>query len=150
MDALQTPDVERLLQLLEEQRTHYQRLRDLGHEQRKLISGDRPELLLNILRDRQQLVTELARLNEALAPYRRAWDAIYPQLPEPQRQRSQALLAEINGLLALILQCDQEDTALLSARRSAVAAAMSDLSGGRTANAAYAAPAPAAAGGFTA
>ena len=48
------------------------------------------------------------------------------------------LLEQINGMLQVILRADQEDQALLSARKQAVARSLSDVSGAQTANAAYA------------
>jgi hypothetical protein len=129
---------EGLVKLLKEQRDLYLRLRDLSERQRNLISGDRPELLLNILRDRQTLVTALAKVNEQLSPYRRNWQGIYDALPEVTRHTVSRLLEEINGTLQVILRTDQEDQALLSARKQAVARSLNDVSGGRAANAAYA------------
>jgi hypothetical protein len=131
-------DPHRLLTLLAQQRDLYVKLRELSDKQRSLITGDRPELLLSILRDRQDLVTSLARLNEHLSPFRRNWDALYAALPEDERTQSSSLLQEINGLLRVILRTDQEDSALLSVRKQTVAADLAGLSGGRTANAAYA------------
>ena len=126
-----------LIDLLREQRDLYQQLQNLSERQRRLISGDRPELLLNILRDRQTLVTQLARVNEQLSPYRNHWQDIYSQLPKAQRDLASKLLSEINGMLELILEADQEDQALLSARKQAVASAISDVTGGQAANEAY-------------
>jgi hypothetical protein len=131
-------DPNRLITLLEQQRDMYLKLRELSDKQRSLIAGDRPELLLGILRDRQDLVTSLARLNDQLGPFRRNWDALYAALPEGRRTHASGLLQEINGLLRVILRTDQEDGALLSVRKQAVAASIADLSGGRTANTAYA------------
>ena len=129
---------QRLLELLTEQRELYARLRELSERQRSLISGDRPERLLNILRDRQTLVSALVGLNEKLGPYRRDWDRMYNALPESTRTRASGLLQEINGLLQVILKTDREDSALLAARKQSVAQAMSTVSGGQIANAAYA------------
>ncbi len=137
-DAATSLDPSRLIALLERQRDLYVKLRELSDKQRKMIAGDRPELLLNILRDRQDLVTSLARLNDELAPFRRNWDAMYSALPEAHRAQASRLLEEINGLLRTILRTDQEDGALLSARKQSVAAEMAGISGGQTANAAYA------------
>lgn len=132
------PAPERLLTLLKKQRDLYLRLQELSERQRALISGDRPELLLNILRDRQSLVTALAAVNEELSPYRRDWQRVYAALPEVTRHSASELLEEINGMLQVILRADQEDQALLSARKQAVARSLNDVSGGRAANAAYA------------
>jgi hypothetical protein len=132
------PDPKRLIDLLTKQRDLYHKLRDLSEKQRTMISGDRPDLLLNVLRERQELVTSLARLNEEMGPYRRNWDAAYSALPSEHRDEASGLLQEINGLLRVILQTDREDTALLSARKQSVANDIAEVSGGQAANTAYA------------
>ncbi len=146
-DATNPLAPEKLLDLLTQQRDLYRRLQDLSDRQRDLIAGDRPEQLLNILRDRQTLVTALAKVNEQLSPYRRNWRAIYKTLPEESRRRASALLEEINDKLQVILKADQEDQALLSARKQAVARSLNQVSGGQTANAAYARQGASIAGG---
>jgi hypothetical protein len=142
-DALSQLDTNRLIHLLKQQRELYLQLRDLSDRQRALIASDSPDLLLSILRDRQTLVAALVRLNEQLAPYRRDWEAVQATLSDDVRQQAAQLLEEINDLLRNILRVDQEDGALLSARKQAVAQSLSDVSGGRTANAAYARQGPA-------
>ncbi len=127
-----------LIGLLTQQRDLYLKLRVLSDKQRSMISGDRPALLLEILHERHDLVAALARLNESLSPFRREWDANYAALPEQQRGQASALLREINGLLAGILRTDQEDEALLAARKQSIAADLAGATGGRVANAAYA------------
>ncbi len=133
-----SPDPSELLVLLAKQRDLYRSLRELSEKQRSMISSNRPEQLINILRDRQGLVTSLARLNEEMGPFRREWDTSYSSLPEGHRQQASELLQEINGLLRVILQTDQEDSAMLSARKQVVAKEMATLSGGQIANTAYA------------
>lgn len=134
-------DTSRMIELLRRQRDLYRGLRELSEKQRTMISGDRPELLLSILRDRQDLVTSLARLNEELGPFRRNWDALYAGLPEPLRNEASGLLHEINTLLRTILQTDQEDSALLSARKQVIGAQITGVAGGQAANTAYGRPA---------
>lgn len=129
---------ERLLKLLTEQRELYGRLRELSARQRELLSGDHPEQLLGILRERQALVAALARLNEELAPFRRNWEHTYRNLPDDVRRQAGSLLQEINELLRHILRSDQEDSALLAARKQAAAERITEYGGGQSANAAYA------------
>ena len=136
--APNVPDATRIVALLTRQRDLYRQLRELSEKQRHTITGDRPELLLSILRDRQQLVNELARLNTEMGPLRRNWDAAYAALPEAERGQASELLQEINGLLRVILRTDQEDGALLAARKQAVAAEIAGLAGGQQVNTAYA------------
>jgi hypothetical protein len=135
-----------LIALLTRQRDLYLKLRVLSDKQRSMISGDRPALLLEILHERHDLVAALAHLNESLSPFRRDWDANYAALPEDERGQASALLREINGLLAGILRTDQEDEALLAARKQAIAADLAATTGGRVANAAYARHASGASG----
>ncbi|MFH1745709.1 MAG: flagellar export chaperone FlgN [Planctomycetota bacterium] len=131
-------DSKRLINLLTQQRDYYLRLRELSEQQRTLISGGRPDQLLNILRERQTLVGSLARLNEQLAPFRRNWEGTYAGLPDDQRAQANNLLQEINNLLRVILRTDQEDSALLSARKQSVGQEIGAVSNGRAANTAYA------------
>ena len=136
--AQNAPDAERLIVLLTEQRDLYGRLRELSDRQRSLISGDRPEQLLGILQERQTLISSLSTLNEQLAPFRREWDAMYARLPEESRERTSALLNEINALLKVILKTDREDSVLLAARKHTVAQELSGVAGGKNAANAYA------------
>lgn len=135
--APQKSRAEKLIELLTEQRNHYQRLRQLSEQQRSLICGDRPEQLLSILQERQLLVNALMRLNASLAPFRREWDEMYAALPEPSRHAAGLLLAEINTALQVILQNDHQDSALLAAKKQLVADELSELGGSRAAGAAY-------------
>jgi len=139
---------ERLMKLLTEQRDLYRSLRDLSARQRTLISGDRPELLLDVLSRRQQIVSRLAEINAQLTPFRSDWTGVYAQLPDDTRSAASAMLDEINGMLQVILRDDQEDSALLSARKQSVGAAIRATTGARAASVAYGAapgrPAPGA------
>lgn len=128
---------ERLIRLLSEQRAMYLRLQELSRLQRGMIAGERPELLLNILRDRQKLVTALADINQQLTPFRQDWEGVYSQLPEDVRTQAGELLTQINDMLTVILDTDQQDGALLAARRQSVADSLNSLAGGQAANAAY-------------
>jgi hypothetical protein len=129
---------EQLIDLLRQQRDLYTRLGELAEQQRTLIASDRPESLLNVLRERQALVGKLAQLNMKLAPYRRDWHETYSELDDDSRQQAGALLDEINGMLQTILKSDREDSALLSTRKQMIAGELKEVSGGQKANAAYA------------
>jgi hypothetical protein len=138
MNETQKPDGAALLNLLRQQSELYSRLQDLSERQRNLISGERPEMLLEILRDRQTLVMSLARINEALSPYRRDWESTYLRLDAETRAEVGGLLAGINETLQAILRTDKEDGALLAARKQAVGRAIDEVADNRAANAAYA------------
>ncbi|QOJ14277.1 MAG: flagellar protein FlgN [Planctomycetia bacterium] len=137
MTSPATPDPRSVIALLTEQRRLYTELRTLSQRQRGLISGDQPEELLNVLRDRQSLVAALARLNHDLAPFRRNWEATYSALPEGDRTQAAELLSDVSALLRTILQSDQEDGALLAARKQLVARELAEIDSTRTAASAY-------------
>lgn len=126
-----------LLALLERQHALYAQLRELSGRQRGLIGGERPERLVEILQARQALVLALARLNEELAPYRRDWDMHYQALSPADRARAGGLLESIQALLQGILKSDQEDCALLAARKQVVANDLNRLVGASAAHSAY-------------
>lgn len=137
-DGTNRVDADHLIELLSRQRELYLGLRALSDRQGTLITGDQPELLLTILRDRNQYVTALAENNKQLAPYRKNWSEVYAELPEPMRERASGLLEEINGMLSIILETDRRDSALLSARKQTVSRSLQELNDGRSANQAYA------------
>ncbi len=131
-------DPNRLIALLSQQCDLYERLRDLAERQGGMITGDRPDMLLTVLQERQTIVQALTRLNEQLGPYRRSWEIVYGDLKTPQKQQAGDLVKRINDLLGGILKTDDRDRATLAARKQAVANELSGLSGGRLANAGYA------------
>lgn len=138
MDHSDTPrNPERLIDLLSQQRDVYQRLRELADQQRAVITGDRPEALLQILRERHVLVGLLTRLNEQLAPFHRDPDGPYAGFPPERRAQADRLLEEINGLVRVILRTDHEDGALLASRKCAVGEQLAAASQAGSVSAAY-------------
>ena len=136
-------DGDRLVSLLARQCDLYRKLKELSEKQRGLIAGDRPDMLLGILQERQAHVRELTMLNQQLSSFRRDWQATFKSLTAEIKERVSELLATINTLLSAIIETDKEDGALLSARKQMAAAELSGLSGGRIANQSYARSTPA-------
>lgn len=137
MATVSANGAEQLLNLLDRQRDLYGRLQGLSTRQRGLISGEQPELLLDILRERQGLVMALAQLNQELAPYRSDWEARLAALSPESRAKATALLATIQKTLQAILDADREDSALLAARKRLVAQSLNQLAGTAAAHQAY-------------
>lgn len=133
---------ETLLALLGEQCELYRALRDLGVQQRKLIAGDRPELLLSVLTQRQRAVVRLAAINVSLGPVRRDWTRVRAGLGEPYATRASQLLDEAATLADSVMRDDAEDAALLGARRQALGDSLGELHDARTASGAYGRTAP--------
>lgn len=126
-----------LVRLLAEQRDEYRKLLALGVQQRSLITGDRPELLLSVLTQRHECVMRLQALSREIAPLREDWNAVQATLPEDVRRETAALVEEIAQAARTMLERDQEDGALLAMRKQAVADELAQIGGARSANAAY-------------
>ncbi len=131
----------KLIELLEQQRDCYRRLKDLAERQRRLITDQDPEALLKILGERQKLVDQLTELNQALAPFRQEWANTYTQMQSDRRQHVQEVLDDINMLLGAIMVTDAEDSRLLAAGKERIGSELREAAAGRRANTAYAAQA---------
>ncbi|NQU75718.1 MAG: hypothetical protein HQ546_05325, partial [Planctomycetes bacterium] len=105
-----------LIELLTRQREVYQRLRELAKRQRRPIEDDQPEDLLRILGDRQRLIAEMNEINSALEPFRSRWDQLRVSISENQRMQVSDLVADVQQLLAEILDQDQGDCDALKER----------------------------------
>jgi hypothetical protein len=140
MDRL--PDVGersgRLVELLEEQRECYRLVKHLAERQRRLITDQDPEALLDVLGERQRLVDRLRELNKALQPFRQEWANTYTQMRSDRRQHVQEVLDDINTLLGSIMVTDAEDSRLLAASREGIRGQIKSTVSGRVANSAYA------------
>lgn len=128
-----------LTTLLTRQRDLYVQLGRLAEGQRSMITGDEPERLLTILAERQRLIDQLESVSRRLKPYQANWRQVRGSLPPEQADEVDHLVGEVNSLLTGILQKDEADAQLLSARKGRTAQAMSELKAGRKAGAAYAA-----------
>ncbi len=140
MMSVATPfNPERILELLSRQRDLYQELRELSVRQRGMITGESGDQLLALLRQRQNAIADLTRINEELGPYRREWETTLARMPTAERVHAGELLNETNNLLRTILRADEEDSALLAARKQAAAREMTQTSSAQSANSAYSA-----------
>ncbi len=129
-----------LLDALRRQRTLYVTLRELSAEQRSHIAENNGESLLTLLGRRQQVVDELAQLDEILVGYRRDWSARYGGLSVEDRGRVDALLAEIDAALTAIMEMDREDAEALARRTEGIGTTLREAPKRRAVHAAYAAP----------
>jgi hypothetical protein len=139
-DSVDLTDVnaDELIAMLSEQRDLYRRLSNLADRQRGLITGDDPERLLEVLAERQKLIDRLMASARELAPYQENWTAVRGSLSSPEEERVDQIVSEMQGLLSGILETDQADADLLSARKGTTARAIESLKTGRQAGSAYA------------
>ncbi len=128
----------KLLALLSEQCDLCRRLAGLADRQRERITGDEPELLLTILADRQRLIDRLGALTDLLRPYQQNWREVRAGLDARDGREADRMVAEVNELLLAILQLDEADARMLSARKIATARALTEIGHQRMAGTAYA------------
>ena len=125
------------VEVASEQRDLCRRLSGFAQTQRALITGDEPQRLLELLAERQQLLDRLMTVGERLRPLQKQWVEVRTALSDSQVRQAEELIGEVNRLLAGILQIDDADAQLLSARKSMTARALKQVGRGRQAGAAY-------------
>lgn len=112
---------ETVLSLLRRQATLYARLEAFAAQQRSVVAAEDTASLLAILSDRQRLSLELGRVAESFEPIRRCWSEIRARLSQPQQTEADGLLADIKHRLRKVIDADEQDARLLSARRQRAA-----------------------------
>ncbi|MFA9478639.1 flagellar export chaperone FlgN [Phycisphaerales bacterium AB-hyl4] len=130
-----------LVEKLTQQRDHYAQLKQLADRQAALIAEGETEQLLGVLAQRQQLVDELGRLSEEIAPYRERWAQLSASLGDGDRQRVNALIESVEGLIEQIIEQDDRDRQQLQTAREQVGNQVKQVHhAGRAVNAYRAAP----------
>jgi len=132
---------EEVLRLLEEQAELYEQLASLAGRQRTLITTENAEPLLELLAERQQLTSRIARLADRLKPVREQWPAYRDRLAPAQQQRADHLLLSVQQRLDRVMASDEQDAKLLMARKEAAAGVLRGTHASRAALAAYQTPA---------
>ena len=126
-----------LLDLLGRQHEIYRELRRLARTQRDLIAAEDPTGLLNLLSERQRLIDQLSEINQRLEPLRADWKRVEAMLTGEQRRRASELVEQVGRLFAEILQADEADSKLLSARKAAAGQQLRATAATAQAQAAY-------------
>ena len=115
---------EDVLALLREQDVLYRRLDACAARQRDLISLEDTRPLLTLLAERQKLAADLTSISARFEPVRRDWDHHRAHLSPPQRDEADRLLQSIKTRLRVVIERDEEDARLLSARKQAAGQAL--------------------------
>jgi chorismate mutase len=118
--SIVSPPADELLDLLVSQHELYRQLRRLAMAQHDLIAAEDPTGLLNLLSQRQRLIDQLAEINLKLEPARADWKRVESMLTTEQRGKAQKLVEQVGQLLAEILQADEADSKVLSARKQVI------------------------------
>lgn len=126
-----------LLGLLDRQRQLYRTLQGLVDKQAELVTAGNPDGLLQVLAQRQTLLEDVKKTNDALLPFRQRWDAVCQMLDDSQRTQATAAINEINERLQTIMRRDQKDSEMLQLRCRGIGQELQTSRVGRTAIRAY-------------
>lgn len=136
-----TPDL--LLGLLREEAALCGRLEGFSQRQRSFIVSEQTEHLLAVLADRQRLSNRLSEIAVRLAPLRRDWDSQRRRWAPQQQSEADQLLRGTQARLQRVMESDERDARLLSARKELVSAALKQSHSAGQAMSAYGAVAAA-------
>jgi hypothetical protein len=106
-----------ILEALERQVSCYRRLAKLADQQHEHVRQSRTEELLAVLSQRQQVLDQVADLEQAILPAKRRWGDYLNGLAEQQRSSAQGLMAESRKLLEQITTADRNDALVLQQRK---------------------------------
>jgi len=115
---------QRVVELLREQARLYGELESLAAKQRILVAIEDSGALLAVLADRQRLASSLQVIGDNIEPVRRTWSSFRERLNASQRAEVEDLLARIGQRIRRLIEGDERDVRLLSARREGTARAM--------------------------
>jgi len=117
----------RVLGLLREQAALFVKLETLAGRQRALVAGEAMEPLMSVLADRQRVSTRLAEISGLLKPVRRLWQSYRARFDVAQRAEADRLVIRTRESLERLLQGDERDARILSARKQRVANLLSEM-----------------------
>lgn len=133
-------DVAAAISLLREEAGLYDDLEELARRQRDHVASEDATRLLAVLADRRKLSDDLQCIGKRLSPVRRSWEAYRKRLSESQRSEVDELIGKTADCLKRIMERDEEDVRVLSARKEMVAVGLRATHVSGEALAAYGAP----------
>jgi hypothetical protein len=102
---------------LTEQVGCYRRLAKLTEAQHEHVQNSATEALLDVLRDRQQVMDQLSGYERIIGPAKQQWAQYASRLNTESRALAESLLAETRTLLEQITNADRDDVLALQQRK---------------------------------
>ena len=102
---------------LESQLGCYRRLAKLAEIQHECVRQSRTEQLLDVLGNRQEVLTQVAEFERVIGPVKKRWGEYLETLSQPDRHRAEELLAETRRLLEQVTTADKDDALVLQQRK---------------------------------
>ncbi len=130
-----------VLVALEEQLVCYQRLARLAELQHEHVQRSDTDALLEVLAMRQEVLNQVAALENAMAPTKRRWSEYLDELEPDARAGAESLLAKTRELLERITTSDRNDALVLQQRKLNLGKQINQAAAARQVNRTYAAAA---------
>lgn len=128
------PDV---IDALAEQVNCYRRLSKLTQIQHDHVRQSRTEQLLEVLQARQEVLEQITRHEQVVAPAKRQWPEYLMSLKPNDRGRAETLMAETRTLLQQITAADRDDALVLQQRKLSLGREINRAAVGRKVNQKY-------------
>ena len=119
----------------------YRRLAKLADLQHEHVRQGRTEQLLALLKSRQEVLEQVSRFEDLVAPAKRRWAQYLQQVDTPDRAMAESLLAETRRLLEEITTADRDDALVLQQRKLNLGKQIQQASSARRRHRGYAAAA---------
>jgi hypothetical protein len=123
---------------LQAQLSCYRRLARLAEAQRDQVQQGSGEQLMRLLRQRQDVLDESARLERVIGPARRQWATFVATLAADRRALAESLVLESRRLLEQITRSDADDMLVLQQRKLNVGRQINRAAASRQVHRAYA------------
>src|SRR5205809_4306316 len=98
-----------IISALEQQVACYRTLARLAEAQREHVQQSHMEALLGVLKNRQEILDQLARLEMIVSPAKRRWSDFLGEIEADVRARAETMVAETRRLLEQIMASDRTD-----------------------------------------
>jgi hypothetical protein len=123
---------------LEDQVTCYRRLAKLAEIQHEHVQNSATDQLLDVLSRRQEVLDQVADLEQIVGPAKRQWSDYLGKLAADQKSSAEGLLAETRRLLEQITTADRNDAMVLQQRKLTLGRQINQATAARTMNRNYA------------
>jgi hypothetical protein len=130
--------VDPVIAALQEQVACYQRLAKLAEQQHEHVQQSSTEALLDVLARRQEVLDQVARLEQTIVVAKRRWGEYDGGLRSEQRAVAERLMAETRRLLEEITTADRNDALILQQRKLNLGKQISQATAARQVNRNYA------------
>jgi len=123
---------------LEDQVTCYRRLAKLAEIQHEHVQNSATDQLLDVLTRRQEVLDQVADLEQIISPAKRQWGDYIGKLAADVRSSAEGLLAETRRLLEQITTADRNDAMVLQQRKLNLGRQINQATAARVTNRNYA------------